>query len=60
MTTGEPILEFDIEMIKEAGYQTTTPIIVSNSDHYELTCVVKEGKINNKEELLVLNRKENV
>jgi len=31
---GQLLLEFDIEGIKSAGYDTTTPIIISNSDDY--------------------------
>ncbi len=31
---GEPILQFDIEKIVEAGYDITTPVIISNTDNY--------------------------
>jgi len=31
---GDLLLEFDIEGIKKAGYNITTPIIVTNSDQY--------------------------
>lgn len=31
---GQVLLEFDLEGIKKAGYDVTTPIIISNSDDY--------------------------
>lgn len=31
---GDLLLEFDIEAIKEAGYKTVTPIIVTNTHHF--------------------------
>ena len=32
---GQPLIKFDVEEIKKAGYDTTTPIVVTNSDAYE-------------------------
>ncbi|MFF2444318.1 beta-glucoside-specific PTS transporter subunit IIABC [Priestia megaterium] len=32
---GDLLLEFDIDQIKKAGYDTTTPIIITNSSVYE-------------------------
>ncbi|PEL11995.1 beta-glucoside-specific PTS transporter subunit IIABC [Bacillus sp. AFS017336] len=31
---GQLLVEFDLEKIKEAGYDTTTPIIITNSSQY--------------------------
>jgi len=31
---GDKLIEFDIEAIKKAGYDTTTPIVITNSDAY--------------------------
>jgi PTS system sucrose-specific IIC component len=31
---GQLLLEFDLEKIKEAGYDVTTPVIITNSDDY--------------------------
>jgi PTS system beta-glucosides-specific IIC component len=31
---GELLLEFDMNVIKEAGYSTVTPVIITNSDDY--------------------------
>ena len=33
--TGQVMLTFDMEKIKEAGYDVTTPMIVTNSDDYQ-------------------------
>ena len=32
---GDPLIKFDLQSITEAGYDTTTPFIVMNSDEYE-------------------------
>jgi PTS system beta-glucosides-specific IIC component len=34
VTKGELLLEFDMNVIKEAGYSTITPVIITNSDDY--------------------------
>jgi PTS system beta-glucosides-specific IIC component len=34
VTKGELLLEFDMNVIKEAGYSTVTPVIITNSDDY--------------------------
>lgn len=34
---GTPLIRFDIAGIREAGYDVTTPMIVSNSDEFTLT-----------------------
>ena len=31
---GQLLLEFDINKIKEAGYDTTTPVVITNSNNY--------------------------
>jgi len=50
---GDLLLEFDMEKIKEAGYDLTTPVVVPNSVDYEEVSV-KLGTMNEKEELIVL------
>lgn len=32
---GDKLIEFDIQAIKEAGYEISTPILVTNTDQYE-------------------------
>lgn len=34
VTAGERLLHFDLEKIKEAGYDVTTPVVVTNSSDY--------------------------
>ncbi|MFC6464048.1 beta-glucoside-specific PTS transporter subunit IIABC [Marinilactibacillus sp. GCM10026970] len=31
---GQTLIEFDIDLIKKAGYPVTTPVLVTNADHY--------------------------
>ncbi len=47
---GDLLLEFDIEAIKNAGYTTVTPVVITNSDEYKenILCIdeeVENGKI---------------
>lgn len=44
VTRGNLLVSFDIEGIKEAGYDVTTPIIVSNTADYLDVLAQKEGK----------------
>ncbi len=51
---GQIILEFDRERIKEAGYDITTPVIVTNSDEYEEIRLEKTGTIGYMEKALLV------
>ena len=42
---GQFLLEFDLEAIKEEGYDTDTIVIVSNSKDYSEVSLSKEGEI---------------
>lgn len=42
---GAPLLEFDKEEIERAGYDLTTPILIINSDEFQLTKHQSEGTI---------------
>ena len=46
------MLEFDIPAIQKAGYDITTPVIVSNSDDFEHVEPVKTGTVHAGEEVL--------
>lgn len=35
VNSGDPLIEFDAEAIKKAGYDITTPIVITNSDDYK-------------------------
>ena len=52
---GEALIEFDRQGILDAGYEVTTPMIVSNSDEFEL-CVLCEGSVAVGEPLVRLTR----
>lgn len=34
VTAGELLIEFDVEAVKAAGYDVTTPVIITNADLY--------------------------
>lgn len=51
---GQPLIEFDVAAITAAGYELTTPIIVTNSTKYlEVNCL-KKGLISAQDNLLEL------
>ncbi len=49
---GDILVEFDIEKIKEAGYSTVTPIVVTNTNDYLDVVSLKNGTINAQEDLM--------
>lgn len=51
---GDLLLEFDINGIKEAGYITTTPVIITNSDEYLDILPASDKKINYGDTLLTI------
>ena len=51
---GQLIAQFDMEGIKNAGYNLTTPVIVSNTDDYKEVIVEKTGAANVGEVMLRL------
>ncbi|RMC47314.1 beta-glucoside-specific PTS transporter subunit IIABC [Lactobacillus sp. ESL0228] len=51
---GEPLIEFDIAAIKEAGFTVTTPIVVTNSNNYHDVKVLASGDVNFGDALLDL------
>lgn len=50
--SGELLLEFDKDKIKEAGYDLTTMIIITNSNDYMEVIPTDKDKINNQDVLL--------
>lgn len=50
--TGDLLLEFDIEKIKEEGYQVTTPVIVTNSQDFKEITLSGEGMVTCTDNLL--------
>lgn len=49
---GQLLLTFDMEKIKEAGYEITTPFIVTNSDAYSDVKLIKEGNVTTDSDVL--------
>lgn len=43
---GQLLLEFELDAIREAGYDTVTPVIISNTDSYLDVLVAEPGEIN--------------
>ena len=51
---GQLLLEFDIQAIKEDGYEVTTPVIITNSDEFTDIETAVSGKVNHGDLLLNL------
>ena len=49
---GQTLITFDMEEIRKAGYDVTTPLIVTNTDDYEEVKMLAEGTVNNGSEVL--------
>ena len=51
---GDPLVEFNIKDIKAAGYEVTTPVVVTNSKKYESVNQVANGAVKVGQEILSL------
>lgn len=51
---GELLLEFDIKQIESAGYEVTTPVIITNTDEFEQIETQKMGSVSAGDTLLKL------
>lgn len=51
---GDPLVEFNIKEIKAAGYEVTTPVVVTNSKNYESVQQVAQGEVKVGQEILAL------
>ena len=52
---GEIILEFDIDGIVKAGYDITTPVIVSNTERFADVSVSASGPVKELDEIIVIH-----
>lgn len=50
--TGDLLVEVNLEGIKERGYRTITPIVVSNTDMFNEINIVLTGKVKKSEKIL--------
>lgn len=56
MKKGDVLIEFDIEKIKEAGYDVTTPVIVSNTDQYAIVEKTATGEVTKESNLIKFSK----
>ena len=54
VSTGDLLITFDIEKIKEAGYETTTPVVITNTSEYVDVELTKSNTIQAKEDLITV------
>ncbi|MDQ0178331.1 beta-glucoside-specific PTS transporter subunit IIABC [Bacillus chungangensis] len=54
VATGDILVEFDLDAIKKAGFDTTTPIVVTNSIDYEDVLTTDKKEINSRDRLLTI------
>lgn len=52
---GTPLLEFDKDAIERAGYDLTTPVLVINSDEFQLTKLQSGGTIRQEMPLMTVS-----
>ncbi len=57
MKKGDVLIEFDIEKIKEAGYDVTTPVIVSNTDQYAIVEKTATGEVTKESNLIKVHKR---
>lgn len=53
---GDVILEFDLNAVKEEGYDPVTPVLVTNTDAYKKVNLMKAEKVNSLDELLLVEK----
>lgn len=51
---GDILIEFDIEKIKRAGYDTTTMMVISNSEEYSDIGVLNLGEVKQNNDILII------
>lgn len=53
---GDLLLEFDVEQIANAGYDTVTPVVICNTDTYSNVEVKNLGQIKESDECIVITK----
>ncbi len=51
---GQPLVSFDIDGIKKAGYDVTTAVLISNTDDYEEVKAEKLGNVEKLEKIITV------
>ncbi|MCG7381042.1 beta-glucoside-specific PTS transporter subunit IIABC [Paenibacillus sp. ACRRY] len=54
VNVGDLIMEFDLQAIKDAGYETVTPIIITNTSNYLDVVGTESASVNEKDKLLTV------
>ena len=54
VTAGQPLIRFDLKAIQEAGYDVTTPVIVTNMDVFKEMKKTEQTTIKLQQDLLVI------
>ena len=54
---GDTLIEFDIDAIREAGYEVVTPVIVCNPDAFASVKTEGAGSVQAGDDLLTLEKK---
>lgn len=52
--TGQLLIEFDLDLVKEAGYSVVSPVIVSNTDEFADVAPSASGNVKPGDELIVV------
>jgi glucose-specific phosphotransferase system IIA component len=55
---GELLIEFDLEGISKAGYELSTPVIVTNSDLFDIERINKSSQLSQDDVIFYLGKKE--
>ena len=50
---GDPILEVELEAIKEKGYDLVTPILVTNSNDFQDIAATNDGSVNPGDQIIL-------
>ena len=52
--TGQLLIEFDLELVKQAGYSVVSPVIISNTDEFSDVAPTASGNVKTGDELIVV------
>ncbi|NLZ83998.1 MAG: PRD domain-containing protein, partial [Clostridiales bacterium] len=56
--TGDVLIEFDIEKIRDAGYDLITPIVITNTSKYKAVQVIAQGQMEELGSLISIKNRE--
>ncbi len=54
---GSPLIEFDIDLIKEKGFSTIVPIVVCNPTDFESVTFIKPSTVDNQSQICTFKNK---